>query len=168
MKSEDKDELIFQYRMKDLLTKREQQVADFYDDNPLASRLDCSKHIYGGANVFQLQNLSSIECSLRKKGYLFYTINGHIIDMARKDVDVNLKLKVQQKVGSAMIGHLKSNIRIMQVATDQKQFDLIKTQFKDTVQVLLDEKIINVPNFMRYFKVEPRQKLLKTTDEKTS
>ncbi len=152
---------IFQYRQSDLLTPKEQQVADFYDDNPNASRLDCSKHIYGGSNVFQLQNLSGIECNLRKKGYLYYTVNGRIIDMADKNADVELKLQVQNKIGKKMIGHLKSNVRVAQVANHDKQFQLIKAQFKEAVQVLIDEKVISIPANFNFFKLKPNQKLIK-------
>lgn len=154
-----KEELIFQYRLKNELTPKEQQVADFYDDNPGCSRLDCSKLVYGGSNVFQLKNLSSIECSLRKKGYLYYTIEGHIIDMARIDLDIELKLKIQNKVGKSMIGYLKSNIRILQVATHDKQIELLKSHFKETVSVLVENKILNV-NTLKYFNVEKNKQLM--------
>lgn len=157
-----KSENIFQYRLKNELTPKEQQVADFYDEHPKCSRLECCKEVYGGSNVFQLKNLSSIECSLRKKGYLFYTVDGHIIDMARGDVEVELKLKVQNKIGKGMIGNLKSNLRIFQVANHDKQIQLLKNHFKEAVLVLAENKIINI-NALKQFKVEKGQLKLKSS-----
>lgn len=159
----EKEENIFQYRQPNLLSSKEQEVADFYDDNPLASRLDCSKHIYGGSNVFQLQNLSTIECNLRKKGYLYYTIDGKIVDMARNDVDIELKLRIQSRIGGAMIGNLKSGIRVISVARDPRQFEVVKNQFKKVVQILIDEKVISIPMGTNIFAIKPNRKLINSS-----
>src|SRR3990167_5768721 len=133
-----------QFIEKNELTRLQQAVRDFYDDHPNSSRIECCKAVYGGSNVFQLQNLSSIECALRKKGYLFYTVNGRIIDMAREDIDIELKLKIQKSIGKKMVGFIKSNVRIMQVATDEKQLYLAKDQFKESVMVLVQNNFIDL------------------------
>jgi hypothetical protein len=136
------DKTVSQYHEKNFLSPLQQKVADYYDDHPNCSRLDCAKEIYGNSDPFSMQNLSNIECSLRKKGYLYYSVNYKIIDMEKDDVDIDLKLIVQKRIGQNMIGYLKSNIRLVQCATDDRQLQLAKSQFKESLLHLVDAKFI--------------------------
>lgn len=136
------DKSVGQYFEKEILTPKQQRVVDYYSENPYTTRIECCKEIYGDANPFHLQDLSAIETQIRKKGYLFYVSNGKVIDMARKDVDVELKLKVQKRIGGIFFGYLRSNAQIFSAATDKKQKEFASIQWKNSLQKLIDEGYI--------------------------
>lgn|SRR3990167_1488699 len=138
------DKEVSQYYEKEILSPLQQRVADYYDEHPGSSRLDCAKAIYGTSNPFTMQNLSNLECTLRKKGYLFYSIYSRVIDMARDDVDIDLRMKVQRRAGRSMIGQLKSNIRLIQVAKDDRLLEIAKLSFKESLGYLVQADFIKL------------------------
>ncbi len=133
------------------LSRSQQKVYDFYSEHPGATHIECCKEIYGRSDVFLLQNLQQVECALRKRGHLFYSVNGRVWDIASKDTDLEIKLIVQNRLGKKMIGYLKSNIRILRQGSDKERLALAKEQFKETVKLLVDEKIITLPLVNRLF-----------------
>lgn len=141
------------------LSKTQQKVYDFYSEHPGATHIECCKEVYGRSDVFLLQNLQQVECALRKRGHLFYSIGGKVYDIASKDTPLDIKLKVQSKIGKSMIGYLKSNVRILHRAKNKEQIALAKEQFKETIQLLVDEKVLTMPLVNRLF-LKPQGQLV--------
>lgn len=133
------------------LSKNQQKVYDFYSENPGATHIECCKDLYGRSDVFLLQNLQQVECALRKRGYLFYSVEGRVYDIASKNTSLDIKLRVQKRIGKGMMGYLKSNVRILHQSTNKEQLSLAKEQFKEAVYLLVNEKVITLPLVNRLF-----------------
>ena len=143
------------------LTPREQSAHDFLDEHAGATNIQACRAVYGRCDVFLLKNLSQIFTALRKKGYLFYTVRGQIWDIGSKDTKLEIKLIAQKSLGKKMIGYLKSNIRVMQQATDKAQLEPVKEQLVEAVQILVKEKVINLMGLRRLIMQQGRQKPVK-------
>lgn len=126
------------------LSSRESKVVEFYQSHRNVTRNECCKSVYGSDGPFDMRNLSVIETSIRKKGFLFYTAKGIVVDMTDETIDPDLRMKVQHKIGSNMVGYLKSNVRLMLATVNEKQLELAKQQFKESVMVLADNGFINL------------------------
>lgn len=131
------------------LTPREQSCYDFLSEHPGATNIQACKAVYRRCDVFLLKNLSQVFSTLRKKGYLFYTVRGQVWDIGSKDTTLEIKLIAQKSLGKKMIGYLKSNVRVMQQATNKAQLEPVKEQLKEAVELLVAEKVINLQGLRR-------------------
>ena len=95
------------------LSKLQEIVVGYYSEHPGGTRVECCREVYGRCDIFLLSNLGSIESQLRKKGFLFYSVDGRVIDFNSDDVPPSEKMKVQRRLGSSMLGIIGSNVRIM-------------------------------------------------------
>jgi len=143
------------------LTKREQSCYDFLSEHPGSTNIQACKAVYRRCDVFLLKNLAQVLSAIRKKGYLFYTVRGQIWDIGSKDTKLEIKLIAQKSLGKKMIGYLKSNVRVMQQATDKAQLEPVKEQLKEAMELLVKEKVINLVGLRKLIMQKGHQKPVK-------